>query len=628
MKCGQVKELLSAYLDKQLAMDEHQYIAAHLQSCAQCRVLLEDFRRFDLLLSELPRISPDQSLHDRIFSSSAYQELTGTFGASRPLHEQTPAFESMRLSGRPHLVALPGGRHPSAGTIATSRTYEATRPMVARAIPLAPGHGNQGMLHAMRLLIAAIMLFTLGIGSFIGWNLLHKQGQSTQIPGGITPPAGLGQAPLPAGTRFVFLRDGALWSSPSDGSAGTVRITPTSTSIASNWIVRPALPGHAAGNMLAYIDLQQGYVHILRSDGQSDTTLPQPLLKHGVDPSTLWDTDTGTSILNSLAWSQDGSMLAFVADPQGTGQTSLYIYSLDSHQISPVTLPIKGKITHPVWSPDSVRLAFEITSDGKVGILDYNTQNHGVLTIVADVATQANPTDSVLALDWSPANTVSALTWSVGTPGHVHSIRWQRVGVENNPEEASILAQGDYMQAVYNRASHMNTGSWLIITSRAGQPGDLLIVSLTAGTSTFTNGKHLDSAQWSPDGKFIAYLDAVSSGTGTLHVIDIATTLDTLVASGVAGDPAPTWSPDSQRLAYCASTHILVSAIQQMNIAQPLKLTGPASALSWSVNDPRQLVIATQDGQQGMYLIDTQHDTVLQLDKGSVHNPIRWTQIP
>src|SRR5439155_6430192 len=127
-------------------------------------------------------------------------------------------------------------------------------------------------------------------------------------------------------------------------------------------------------------------------------------------------------ILNSLCWSKDGSMLAFVADPRGTGQPNLYLYVPGTGETHQVTLPAAGGVAHPLWSPDGIRIAFEFTHDGHTGILDYNTQNHGILTIVQAVATSSNPTDSVMDLDWSSSTDVPAITWSVGTTGRIHSI--------------------------------------------------------------------------------------------------------------------------------------------------------------------------------------------------------------
>src|SRR5207237_8039618 len=118
----------------------------------------------------------------------------------------------------------------------------------------------------------------------------------------ITPPAAPAPGgPLSAGMYYVSLRDGSLWSTPADGSSKAQRLTPKSVTVADNWVVSPPLPGRSAGDKLAYIDLQHAFVHTLRSDVQSDTIVPQPLLNAGIAPSSLWDTSTGAAALDSLA---------------------------------------------------------------------------------------------------------------------------------------------------------------------------------------------------------------------------------------------------------------------------------------------------------------------------------------
>src|SRR5260221_10418682 len=53
-------------------------ITTHLTGCLHCSTILADFPRFDNLLAHMPRISPSPALRDKIFSSPAYLELTGT----------------------------------------------------------------------------------------------------------------------------------------------------------------------------------------------------------------------------------------------------------------------------------------------------------------------------------------------------------------------------------------------------------------------------------------------------------------------------------------------------------------------------------------------------------------------
>jgi anti-sigma factor RsiW len=624
MNCEQVEELLSAYLDNALAPGEWREITDHLQTCTTCSAMLADFSRNDAILSHLPRVSPDPALRDRIFTSPEFLELTGTFDSSGETQKEwtvprLPAKSPRRdTPGRPQLVAIPGGR-------STAPTPSVQPPMPAQR------RRNSRRNRVMLVVVAATVLLAIGIGSLFGLHPWQHQSQNTNN-GAITPPADAQQGgPLSAGMRFVFLRDGALWSVLTNGSNKHVdRLTPSNVMVAANWVVTPPQAGRAAGDILAYIDLQRAFVHIIRSDGQLDTIVKQPLLTTGVQPTSVWDTDTGATILNSLTWSKDGSMLAFVADPGGTGQTRLYIYSAETGITQVVSLTSKGSVSHPVWSPDGMRLAFEVTNNGSVSILDYNTQNHGLLTISSGLNSQVG--DSVLTLDWSPDPDVPVITWSVGVIGHVHSLWVRRVGVGGSVAPRRLLL-GDYVQAIYSRNGHNGVGSWLVVTSVAGGAGDLWRIDIVPGSGfaplvSLTSGKQVSFAQWSTDGTHVDYLDALSAGVGTFHIVNVMTGVDSLVATAVVNDPAPAWSADGQALVLSTGSRIGIVNLQVSTRVHFLKLQGMASTFTWSVTSPHTLVVALRDVYQGIYLVDTARDTSLQLDKLGASGPIEWTEIP
>src|SRR5207237_1834372 len=125
-------------------------------------------------------------------------------------------------------------------------------------------------------------------------------------------------------------------------------------------------------------------------------------------------------------------------------------------QVLPMPLSAKGSISHPVWSPDSVRVAFELISNGSMSIFDYNTQNHGLSTITNSLDSQAG--DTVLSLNWSASLEEPAITWSVGVISHIHSLWVRRVGVGGAIKLIRFLA-GDYIQAIYSRNANTTTVS-------------------------------------------------------------------------------------------------------------------------------------------------------------------------
>jgi Tol biopolymer transport system component len=110
-----------------------------------------------------------------------------------------------------------------------------------------------------------------------------------------------------------------------------------------------------------------------------------------------------------------------------------------------------------------------------------------------------------------------------------------------------------------------------------------------------------------------------------LHMLSITTGNDIQIASKVSANPPPTWSQDAQHLVYSSRSHIFTIDMQNARISRSLKLQGIASTLIWSPASSSQLVVALS---KGLYLVDTQHDTSIQLDSHAIASPIIWTQIP
>ncbi|HEU5375964.1 MAG TPA: zf-HC2 domain-containing protein [Ktedonobacteraceae bacterium] len=636
MNCGHVEEQLSAYLDNALAPDERRDIAIHLQACPRCMMSLAELRQNDLLLAQLPRVSPHPALRERIFSSPAMQELARrAHGRALLADEWTRPLahaHQKRRAERPQLVSLPGGRNAQMQGAEIPPTPPTIR---LHSSPSTAQRSKKRAFSLLKLALAAALMIMLTSAGIFG--LLSRHQTTTNAAGGgaaITPPAagpGTGQAgPLAAGTRFVFLRAGTLWSTlASSPGRKPERLTPPTVMVALNWLISPSSAGHTAGNMLAYIDLNSATIHTIRSDGQQDTPIPLPLLKKGSTPGTVWETATGESILHGMAWSRDGSTLAFVADPAGDGLTKVYLYSVSAGKVQSVLPGLHGSISHPVWSPDSTRLALEVTQDKVSSILDYNIQSQSTLDLSNLPAAQGNTTIQILDLDWSPDTRDPAVTWSLGTSGHVTTLWVHHVGAKGTLYP-HLLLSGNYVQALYSQSGDNGTGSWLVIALINGLAGDIWRIDLTANAPLLqlSQGKQVSLARWTPDGSAIFYMDRQTNYIGRGYIVNVASGISQLVATHIAASPFPAWSANSHQLAYSTGTHINIVNAQNGSQVVQLNLQGPATSFSWSPDATQQLVVSLGDRAHGLYLVDTVRNTSLQVDQLGTNSTIQWSEIP
>jgi WD40 repeat protein len=608
MNCEQVEEHLSAYLDNMLAPEEYRALTIHLQNCLRCMISLTELRQNDMLLAQLPRFHPPAILYKRIFSAPEFAGYIQMHAEHR-----TPAGGHML---RVHEPASPS-HHLTSAPLARFSPARPTR----RQIPLTP----------LKWALAAALVVVFGTATFFGLNF--PRSVRTVLPAAITPPAAGPDSrqtiPLAAGTRFVFLRAGTLWSVLIDGGAHQPeRLTPAGITVAAGWQVSQRARGHLAGDMLAYIDQQSARIHTIRSDGQLDTAVPQALLK-GEGGPIAWGGNTAITILNSLAWSADGSTLAFAGNPAGDGQIHLYLYSLATQMVQEIFPGLPGSATHPVWSPDSTRLAFTLVYNSTMSVLDYNIQSRGILNLSNLAASQGDSTRQILTLGWSSVASAPAVTWSLGSIGRISSLWIHRMGASGtrNPQ---LLLGGPYLQALYSPGGDHGAGSWLVVTAIAGRAGDVWHIDLTPGAQPLplSQGKQVSLARWSPDGAGVFYLDGQNNGSGSGHLVNLANGRDQLLSNNVAANPAPTWSEDGWQLAYSAGTTLTFVNVTDGSQVARLQLPGRIMNLAWSPLATHRLIVLLDGPGAGLYLVDGQHTASVRLDHAEATGTIQWTEIP
>ncbi len=76
MNCGGFDELLSAYLDDELAFEDKLRLEEHLRHCNRCKQVLDDFSRIKTALSLLPEIEIPENLHNKVMAAVGYPKKT------------------------------------------------------------------------------------------------------------------------------------------------------------------------------------------------------------------------------------------------------------------------------------------------------------------------------------------------------------------------------------------------------------------------------------------------------------------------------------------------------------------------------------------------------------------------
>ena len=96
MQCKQVREHLSAYLDRELTAELATAVRHHLASCPECRAMLEELRATADLLGRLPAQQAPEGLADDVMRQVEQRMLAPQAAGETPMQERTLAVHRAR----------------------------------------------------------------------------------------------------------------------------------------------------------------------------------------------------------------------------------------------------------------------------------------------------------------------------------------------------------------------------------------------------------------------------------------------------------------------------------------------------------------------------------------------------
>lgn len=225
--------------------------------------------------------------------------------------------------------------------------------------------------------------------------------------------------------------------------------------------------------------------------------------------STITDEIGAAYYIGFLAWSPDGSRLAFTGDYRATeaaeGRTPLYVYEVASQTLTEVAEPVSGPI---LWSPDGSNIATRL---GQPVPFPHDPNLSLPLYHLVSLDRPAEPTPLPPARNatWSPdGRRIAYLSegcitgeWDIYTiePGD-GSVR-QLTNAPEGAKEGPVWSPGGHTIAysTFDNLILVDAGSGgartLVVSGRPG----------ARGPSIHLHGSDWGGSPWSPDGRYIVF---------------------------------------------------------------------------------------------------------------------------
>ena len=272
-------------------------------------------------------------------------------------------------------------------------------------------------------------------------------------------------------------------------------------------------------------------------------------------------------IFSTVAWSPDGSSLAYVAEAT-PGSPELFVATADGATSLQISGPqvAGGFVGKSLWSPDGVRLAY-LASQVTAGLTElFVGREDGAGNFKVSVPLQNG--DSIIAAVWSPdsANIAYLITRNNSSASQLYIAN---VDASNN---TAIFPAAISFGIDINSMRWSPDGSRFAYVADLDQPDALEAYTvLPDGTGhskisgNLVVGGSVTDLGWAPDGSRLLYrADQNIDEEFELYSVlpdgsDLRPVSGSLVSGGTVlrGDLVAAWSPDASRVTYAADQDVL-----------------------------------------------------------------------
>ncbi len=273
-------------------------------------------------------------------------------------------------------------------------------------------------------------------------------------------------------------------------------------------------------------------------------------------PVTLADRIKYHSSADAAFDASTTGVLVYSQSP-GESTTRLMVFDGRGRELEPLT--DRGSYHHPQFSPDGRRVVAEkVNPDGNVDLWLYDLDRHSVARLTSTAAGDSRPT-------WSADGRQIAFS---SKRGSVYDVYVKTVDT-TEPEKLLVTGPGDKLieswssNGKYLSGTVLRSGLWIYPLDRSERP------RLVRASTRIENWQ----SEFSPDGKWLAYMSSESDGP-EVYVEPIPATGARWQVS-THGGGQPHWRNQGRELLYVSTDGLLMSV--------------PLTAGGWEKSEPTSL---------------------------------------
>ena len=255
-------------------------------------------------------------------------------------------------------------------------------------------------------------------------------------------------------------------------------------------------------------------------------------------------------------WSHDGTKIAVTSGTIVHSWTSeIFVLDVSTGKTKSIMYADNGSVTAISWSPDDSQILLSSENGG-----DWR---EGIWTIDADGKSSPEFLTSGYDAAWSPDGKSIAL-FSLSQENSYWNVELSIFDVKDQAKD--VIFKETEVTVVVGNLDWSPNGEEIIF--HIGQPGvgniDLYIVKVENGESTkITNEAENYSPSWSPDGKFIVYLNDLGKGYDSTMIVADKNNICQQRLLTLDDWNGLSWSPDGEHIAFISHGEIYLLALDK-----------------------------------------------------------------